>query len=1002
YNPSTWSFDEFVTIGVANGTDNNYYALNAKDGSIAIGLEQGSYSDKYIVITPDLSTNITGDIYAGEKGNINLGLYACEDCDCDSSFTGAVINNEGGFVGLQIYADAEWTHIATNENNKLATSYINILGIGTLEDDWCCHEIGTGVIRQTLESGDIVVEKLGSTYEQSGWPVTGEQGAADAKIYYTLDAENPTDVKGGSVVINSAVAGSKITLAANYVDGINATNLQNVFNSLANKLYYLGYIYNTDKDGNVLDANGNKLDNDGNIVDSNGQIVGKAEDFVPAHRESANNLTAYVQIGEGLTTSSIAQGILDGNSVKDSISNVDVADGQASNSITFEDGSLNAGIRFNGTTGQGSLTGKLEHGTGVYEETGSVPFIDENGAYTRPIYGTFDKDTNYVGVDVLKNGVYEFTKAVNVFNTDNKKIDGGAWHQPVAVGISAHGLDNVTNVNMKNNDLVMTNKANGSGAAITAIDEGIININNPGNIIINQLGQGLNAGIFANSGGEVYINNAETGGLVTIRTEASGANGAGIKTMNGVDGVHSKVVITGMADIVADLNTGNNEALSAVASIIEVGGGNIAAVNGAWAAIRAYGEFVSNNTAIVNVNVVKKMDANGNIVKDADGYEVIEGAGNNKTTIYGDFVTNGGMGTLGYINVGLNGADSKWEGNYADCRGYGVTLGQDGQVNLFMKNGAKWEGFSDGEMNVTMEGEGTTWYGFNVSEHKYDGGPEEKTLTGSDGKLYTVPRETINGGLTLTLKDKALWVNAFSSTQKDAAMSRSASLVYNFIGDDGFIDMTGNKLSIASNSTSHQAGSNGVADQRQTSFTEIGKGETGDLVITNYSGDTTVIYRRDDSNKLAVVGGDTIIKSAAANSQITLSTDNVGLDMTNITQVETVLDNLADKLFYTGYIDKKENNLKGFVQITEGLTTSSAGKYIGDVVFSETDGQADYKNGSLSKPVEPSVPPTGGEGEENKPEDKPVVPEVKPEQKPVVEEEIKGAITGDSLTDKTD
>ena len=999
-------WDEYVTIGVANGTDNNYYALNAKDGTIVAGVGQGSQNN-YCQLQEYLRTNITGDIYASEKGEIHLGLWTCEDCDYDSSFTGAVINNEGGIVDLQIGAEAEWTHIATNENNKFATSYINILGIGTLEDYWCDNEIGTGIIRQTPESGDIVVEKLGSTYIGSGWLWNGEQGAADAKIYYTLDAANPTDVKGGSVVINSAVAGSKITLAANYVDGINATNLQNVFNSLANKLYYLGYIYNTDKDGNVLDANGNKLDNDGNIVDSNGKIVGKAEEFVPAHRESANNLTAYVQIGEGLTASSIAQGILEGNSVKDSISNVEVADGQASNSITFEDGSLNAGIRFNGTTGQGSLTGKLEHGTGMYEDNqDGVAFIDENGAYTRPIYGTFDKDTNYVGVDVLKNGVYEFTKAVNVFNTDNKKIDGGAWHQPVAVGISAHGLGNVTNVNMNNNDLVMTNKANGSGAAITAIDEGIININNPGNIIINQLGQGLNAGIFANSGGEVYINNAETGGLVTIRTEASGANGAGIKTMNGVDGVHSKVVITGMADIVADLNTGNNEALSAVASIIEVGGGNIAAVNGAWAAIRAYGEFVSNNTAIVNVNVVKKMDANGDIVKDADGYEVIEGAGNNKTTIYGDFVTNGGMGTLGYINVGLNGADSKWEGNYADCRGYGVTLGQDGQVNLFMKNGAKWEGFSDGEMNVTMEGEGTTWYGFNVSEHKYDGGPEDKTLTGSDGKTYTVPRETINGGLTLTLKDKALWVNAFSSTQKDAAMSRSASLVYNFIGDDGFIDMTGNKLSIASNSTSHQAGSNGVADQRQTSFTEIGKGETGDLVITNYSGDTTVIYRRDDKNVTEVLGGTTTIKSASKvaneNSQITLSTDSVGLDMTNVKQVETVLGNLAEKLYYNAYTTG-ERNLDGKVQIAEGLTTSSVGKYVGTIEFdANNNGQGGMKDGSLTKPGNtPTVPPSGDEDDE-KPEDKPVVPEVKPEQKPVVEEEIKGAITGESLTDKTD
>ena len=52
------------------------------------------------------------------------------------------------------------------------------------------------------------------------------------------------------------------------------------------------------------------------------------------------------------------------------------------------------------------------------------------------------------------------------------------------------------------------------------------------------------------------------------------------------------------------------------------------------------------------------------------------------------------MGTKGRVSVGLSTAESHWIGNYADTHGYGVTQGQHGIVNLFMKNGSYWKGFS--------------------------------------------------------------------------------------------------------------------------------------------------------------------------------------------------------------------------------------------------------------------------------------------------------------------
>lgn len=82
--------------------------------------------------------------------------------------------------------------------------------------------------------------------------------------------------------------------------------------------------------------------------------------------------------------------------------------------------------------------------------------------------------------------------------------------------------------------------------------------------------------------------------------------------------------------------------------------------------------------------------------------------------------------------------------------------------------------------------------------------------------------------------------------------------------------------------------------------------------MENYSGHTTVIYEHDtaapaDPNEGFVIkGGDFKIAKAAANSGITLRTDNVGLDTASDKAddknlVSGTLNKLANKLFYTAY-----------------------------------------------------------------------------------------------------
>ncbi len=570
--------------------------------------------------------------------------------------------------------------------------------------------------------------------------------------------------------------------------------------------------------------------------------------------------------------------------------------------------------------------------------------------FTDDITGYLEQDTVYIDSGILdpETGEYTFTDVKNSITVTESEIFGGPLIMKMGAAVSGaplyppkKGVPH-TILNMNRNDLdISINMDSGSvagivGAAMSTNDLGKVTIKDAGNINIVTRGVEMAAGIFVNAGGEVYIDNAgydADGNPYVLNIDCKSiayGSAVGIKSMNGRNGVTSKITITGLVDVVADGEPdedgyGANEAVSAVASTIEIGGGNIVAKNGAWAAIRAYGEFVSDNYGIVNVNVLK--DADGNII----------GAGNNKTTITGDIVTNGGMGTNGQISVGLNGKDSFWEGNYGDNVGYGVTPGQLGNVNLFVKNGAHWKGFSTGAVALDLSGEGSYWYGFSTSDK-----------------------------MLLQLKDGAVWQNAITTEQKDKEENIVDSHVGTFIGDGGYIDMTGAKVFTASSSSL-----NSPTSGQSSWIEESENGITGNLVIDNYSGNTTVIYKHEianddgiaaDDDKIAlmseqdkgakIVGGNITIKSATEGSAITLRTDNNGIDLNDRSLVEDTLNGLANKLYYTGYVGTEdqegERNLEGYAQIAEGLTTATVSKALGDIDFSEVDGQGSINKDSIS------------------------------------------------------
>ncbi|ANR69883.1 hypothetical protein AXF19_01985 [Selenomonas sp. oral taxon 126] len=692
----------------------------------------------------------------------------------------------------------------------------------------------------------------GVIFQKDDRKITIDKYHGYTKVFFAHDAASPTTIKGGDIVIKKAVGGSRITLVTDHA-GLNTSATAGMAEkNLVNA---------------TLDALAKKL-------------------WYTGYVTNERLLAGKVQIAEGLTASSASKRLED---------------------ITFE-----------AATGRGGYT---------YTPLIPPPPSQTQSDFTTAINGEEVHDTVYANAGVRKSdGRYIFTKDSTI-TTGKDMIAAGAWMSNISAAISSANKGTL-DIDLSGKNLTVKTKTDVSTTGISAIGKNSkVNVKNAGAISIDaeSTNYGQTAALFVNGGGAIHIANG--GGNLedkVLKVRANGnykTNVAVIKSMNGVTGVESNITIDGLVDVLADGNDkvngkGANEAVSAVASTINIGGGTIKAINGAWAAIRAYGEFVSQNYGTVNFNVTKGADGLAN------------GAGTNRAVIEGDIVTNGGMGTKGRVSVGLSTADSHWIGNYADTRGYGVTPGQLGAVNLFMKNGSYWKGFSNGSMKVEMSGAGTHWTGFNVGDN-----------------------------LQLKLADGAIWHNAITPEQKDQDNKGAISRVKYFSGEGGFIDMTGeNRFLASSNSLSGapvQTGSSAIEEK--------GLGETGNLEIEEFSGSTKVLYRHDAASPTTVYGGTTTIKKATAGSAVTLSTDSVGLNTeskkaADVNLVSATLDALAKKLYYTAYTTN-ERNLTGKAEIAEGLTTSSASKRLENITFDKSSGQGSYAYTPATDPKPPTPQP---------------------------------------------
>ena len=382
------------------------------------------------------------------------------------------------------------------------------------------------------------------------------------------------------------------------------------------------------------------------------------------------------------------------------------ADGNLSGTVKIAEGltASSAALKTGDISFSTEDIGTFTPGQGYYDYKTSKPGSQITKEFTTAITGDAAADTVYIEKGVLKDdGTYVFTADSTTITPEKQLIAGGAWLPQIGAAISGSDEKHNVTMDMNGNKLTVDTTTDTHTTGIAAIGKGVVNINNAGAMSVSATSTkgGQTGALFVNAGGTINIHNAGADNVLTLRAKSTApANAAVIKSMNGVNGVMSSITVDGLVDVVADKSnaSGANEAISAVASKVEIGGGVIKAINGAEYAIRAYGEFASKNRGQVNVNV--KKDAKGAII----------GAGSNTVQLEGNIYLGGGMDNAGAnadVSLGLNTKDSFWKGDVSHAKGSSA-----GIVNLYMGSGASWTGNNLSGNTVNANLDNATWTGY--------------------------------------------------------------------------------------------------------------------------------------------------------------------------------------------------------------------------------------------------------------------------------------------------
>ena len=228
-----------------------------------------------------------------------------------------------------------------------------------------------------------------------------------------------------------------------------------------------------------------------------------------------------------------------------------------------------------------------------------------------------------------------------------------------------------------------------------------------------------------------------------------------------------------------------------------------------------------------------------------------------------------------------------------------------------------------------------------------DGTAAKAEDTVLQGNIYTERRKGTKAVVNVGLASKnSSWTGV---TDYNRSSSSDAGEVNLYLSNDAVWNNKKTASVTGSYMGSHVDYFKGGSDAAHAGI--IRQNDDKDINIDHYSGHAIIVYDHKMENPKEMIGGRTLIKKADPGSIVRMVTGNGGLD-TNSSKaadknlVSETLNALANKLYYTGYNNAAiKDNLKGTVEIAEGLTASSASVAIvsGNISFQDVTGRGEYK-----------------------------------------------------------
>ena len=946
------------SIEVDKASTNPYAAIRAEDGVVNMNVKLDSNGNA--VGSLDKKVNIKGNLAVttgavnevdkkGTLSQINLGLTTS-----DSTLQGVVYNafpDEGKKAG-ELTFKGEANLFLANGAAWMNEKY------GDTGTSWGGKNFEGSHL--TRLAGGVSADKAGQIFQKDTGNITVDNYSGYTDVYYAHEETAPKTMIGGDLIIRKAASGSGISLITDN-KGLNTSSnasadknlVSETLNALANKLFYKAY------------ADGEK------------------------------NLTGFVKIAEGLTSS---EAVLK----------------------------------------TGNITFKKDNGQGQYLYETAYP----NEQVTDPINKTIDGSTaseqvyKEAGVYKSDTDTYKFTKNPATVNGDSgAAVDAGAKNIHVdsgentlnlnggntGVGVKAEGgktADIKGNANITGKTGVVadgagskvllsgTSNITAEGDGIVASGGGIVEAAGITNVTAGAGGKAVRAG----AGSSVSLRNGKLKGDVEADNGIVSLHGAETEGNATAAAGGSINLIGGSVAGQVMAKDGSSQATirnATVKDLIGVHGGTASIAGGiVTGTVLADGGTVKAENTKVNESVNAK---NGGTVelKQGSADSLASEGGRiavNGTAVKGDASVNAG-GIVEMIGGSVGGNVTADNGKLSVNDGTvikGKVSSLNGGTVALKKSTAGAIAAAGGAITAdetAVMGDASANAGGTV---KLIGSSVGGAVTADNGTIETENTNVVNGasvlnGGKLKLKNGTVsgGIKTDAASTSDVVMDRAGASLQGDVSGEGKMDVTlsnggswkgssagsgETKVKVESDGTWTGASMNSSTDVdlrgkwQQTSNSKVRKlvstkgtldktdSVSGTTDIGHFGGEMSLIYAHDKTNPTKVLGGGTFIAAADAGSTVNMITDNAGLDTNSKkaadkNKVSEALNALAGKLQYTGY-KNGERNLKGKLQIAEGLTSSSAGLRTETLSF-KGDGQGylDYMPAKdPEKPDKPSKP----------------------------------------------